>query len=79
MGNQQIPKIVKPPMLPIFGRVLTLFIAMIVSASAACTIWAKGFSWIYDSGSIPLISCPKEIYYIQSAHIVRYRCVELSI
>ena len=61
----KIPKIVRPPLMPIFGRVLTLFAALVICAVVACTAWAHGISWIYDSengGSIPLVSCPDQIY-----------------
>ena len=57
--------VVKPPLGPIFLRVLTLFSFLVVCAAAACTTWAKGVSWIYDSGNngqITVLTCPEEIY-----------------
>ena len=58
-------KVKKPPVLPIFGRVVTLLFAMIICAGGAFTWWAKGISWIYDednNGAFPLLSCPREFY-----------------
>ena len=62
------PKIVKPPILPIFGRSFSLLCALILCAGAACCWWAKGISWVYDkySGSITLLSCPSQIYSFRS-------------
>ena len=64
-SNNNVPKIVRPSLLPIFGRVITLFSAFMISAAIACTAWAGGISWIYDSGhdgAITVLQCPPQIY-----------------
>jgi hypothetical protein len=65
MSARRTPKIVKPPLLPIFGRVLSLFAALAVCAAIACTSWARGISWIYDAGNggnLVVLTCPDQIY-----------------
>jgi|LauGreDrversion4_2_1035121.scaffolds.fasta_scaffold11622_3 hypothetical protein len=61
-------RIVKPPILPIFGRTFSLLCALIVCAAAACCWWAKGISWVYDaySSNITVLSCPRQIYSFRS-------------
>ena len=63
--SQATLKIVRPPFLPIFGRLAALSLALIVCSTVAFTAWARGLTWIYDSdngGNLVLLTCPKEIY-----------------
>ena len=58
------PKIVRPPILPIFGRTLTLLSAIALCMGIAFTWYSKGISWVYDSESsnVVILQCPAYWY-----------------
>ena len=59
-----VPKIVRPPILPIFGRTLILFCSIALCMCITFTWWARGPAWIYDSESsdIVILQCPQYLY-----------------
>ena len=50
-----------PPILPAFGRVLTLLFLLSLSIGIACCWYSMGIAWAYDprTTSFPILQCPK--------------------
>lgn len=60
VDSVSLVKIPKPPILPLLGRTVSLFVALILAVAIACTWWTRGYQWVYDpkSGEWPLAKCP---------------------
>jgi hypothetical protein len=56
--------VVKPPVLPIFGRTLVLTIALLASVFAAACWSSKGLDWLLanSNGKSPVITCPNAVF-----------------
>ena len=56
---EQKLRVEKPPLLPIFGRSLTLSLSLLVAVFAASCWYCSGLDWIMVDGGSPILNCPR--------------------
>jgi hypothetical protein len=60
--------------LPIMRRTLSLVVLLVLSVFVSFMWFSMGFSWLYDDGGIPILSCPQFALYATGSAPTGSRC-----